>query len=223
MASSTYRIRKTSQIELTTVQRVLAIAFVCGIQMIYIPTSARTHGGIEPKLPIDIFPIWTIWVVPYLLCYLLWLGGLTWAIIKLDDPAFRAFVLACMFTCTVGVSIFIFFPTYIKPASLHGSDIFTTLLHFIHGNWGRYDAFPSGHVYITTLMALFFSRIYPRAKFFWSVTVIVVVLSTLFTGQHYIADALGGLLIAFAGYHFGAWYTQLQPAHARSGSPVRRN
>lgn len=212
MASSTYRIRKTKYFELTVLQRILAIAFVCGIQMLYIPTSARTLGGIEPKLAIDIFPIWAVWVVPYLLCYLLWLGGLTWAILKLDDLSFRAFVLACIFTCTTAVSIFIFFPTYIKPASLHGGDIFTDLLHFIYGNWGRYDAFPSGHVYITTLMALFFSHSYPHTKKIWATVVVLVVLSTLFTGQHYIADALGGLLIAFAGYHFGLWHTRLSPA-----------
>ena len=50
-------------------RRFLYILIIIGIQMIYIPTSNRDLGGIEPRLPIDVFPIWPVWVVPYVLCY----------------------------------------------------------------------------------------------------------------------------------------------------------
>jgi membrane-associated phospholipid phosphatase len=184
--------------------------------MIYIPTSNRVSGGIEPKLAIDVFPVWPIWVLPYVLCYILWLSSITWIIFKMEDRDFRSFLAACMLTFAIGASTFVFFPTYVKPATFVGSDIFTTLLRTIHETWGRYAAFPSGHVYITTLLALFFSRWYPPYKGVWILILIIVSLSTLFTAQHYILDVIGGYLIALAGYHFGLWWAGFSPAERKS-------
>jgi membrane-associated phospholipid phosphatase len=175
--------------------------------MIYIPTSNRMTGGIEPKLSIDVFPLWPVWVLPYVLCYVLWFASIGWIIFKTEDRLFRSFIAACMLTFAIGVSTFIFFPTYVRPATFEGNDIFTALLRIIHENWGRYDALPSGHVYITTLLTLFFGRWYPRHKYVWILVLVVVSFSTLFTGQHYILDVLGGFFVAWTGYHFGLWWT----------------
>ena len=190
--------------------------------MIYVPTSNRITGGIEPKLPIDIFPVWPIWVLPYVLCYVLWFSSGTWIILKIQDRPFRSFIAACMLSFAIGTTTFVLFPTYIQAATLEGSDVFTVLLRIIHENWGRYDAFPSGHVYITTLLTLFFIRWYPRWKLLWILTLLVVSLSTLFTGQHYILDVLGGYLVALAGYHFGLWWAGFYPAQKRSGRGSRK-
>jgi len=211
MATSTYRIGKPTELQLTTFKRILAIAFLVGIQLLYLPTSEQTHGGVELKLPFDIIPIWPVWILPYFLVFALWISCLIWAFFKFDDHTFRAFVIAFLFAGTISVAVFIFFPTYVKPALIDGSNAFANLLRSVHHDWGRYDAFPSGHVYITTLMALFFSHSYPHTKKIWATIVILVVLSTLFTGQHYIADALGGLAVGFSGYHIGMWYARWKP------------
>ena len=160
MASRAYPIEKSKEnkFTLTVNKRTLLFILAYAIQLIYIPTSNRISGGLEPKLSIDIFPIWSIWVLPYVLCYVLWLSSVIWIILKTEDRLFRSFLAACIFTFTFGVIIFILFPTYVKMAPLQGNDIFTFLLRVIHENWGRYDAFPSGHVYITTLLTLFFGR-----------------------------------------------------------------
>lgn len=215
---------KRNETALTLNKRILLIALACCIQMIYIPTSNRIAGGIEPKLDIDIFPVWPVWILPYLLCYILWLASMAWTILKMEDRLFRAFIAACILTFTIGTSTFILFPTYVRIAPLEGSDVFTSLLRFIHENWGRYDAFPSGHVYITTLLALFFGRWYPRHKFLWILILVIVSFSTLFTGQHYILDVIGGLLVALAGYHFGLWwagfYTTQKASRKRSSKRI---
>jgi membrane-associated phospholipid phosphatase len=137
-------------------------------------------------------------------------------IFKAEERLFRPFIVACMLTFGLGALTFIFFPTYVKAVPLAGNDIFTSLLRFIHENWGRYDAFPSGHVYITTLLALFFGRWYPHQKALWLAIVVVVSLSTLFTGQHYILDVIGGFILALAGYHFGLWWTGFSPAQKQA-------
>ena len=200
MTSPAYPIEKSKSKSsaLTLNKRILFVILVCCIQMIYVPTSNRVTGGIEPKLSIDVFPVWTIWVLPYVSCYFFWLSSMVWVILKAEDRLFRALLAACILTFTIGTSTFIFFPTYIKATPLTGNDIFTFLLRIIHENWGRYDAFPSGHVYITTLLTLFFSRWYPRRKYLWILILVVVSFSTLFTGQHYILDVLGGYVVALA-------------------------
>ncbi|HEX5809906.1 MAG TPA: hypothetical protein VFY25_14655, partial [Anaerolineales bacterium] len=63
---------KRNELNVTVGKRLLLLLLACCIQMIYIPTSNGLSGGIEPKLPIDVFPIYPIWVVPYVLCYALW-------------------------------------------------------------------------------------------------------------------------------------------------------
>jgi membrane-associated phospholipid phosphatase len=225
VTSSRYPVErsKKSGFALTLNKRILFIFLVSCIQMIYIPTSNRVSGGIEPKLPIDIFPIWPVWVLPYVLCYLLWLAGIAWIILKMEDRLFRSFIAACILTFGIGTTTFIFFPTYIAASPLAGHDVFTALLRMIYENWGRYDAFPSGHVYITTLLTLFFGRWYPRQRLLWILILIIVSFSTLFTGQHYILDVLGGYIVAVGGYHFGLWWAGFYPAQKRpSKRPGKR-
>jgi membrane-associated phospholipid phosphatase len=206
----------------TLSKRIWLVLLVCCIEMIYIPTSSQVRGGIEPKLPIDIFPVWPIWVLPYVLCYLLWVFALVWVILKMEDRLFRAFIVACLLTFAMGVGTFIFFPTYVKAAIIEGNDIFSSLLRFIHQNLGRYDAFPSGHIYITTLLVLFYGRWYPRQKLLWALILIIISLSTLFTRQHYILDVVGGYVVAAAGYHFGLWWAGFYPAQKRTDKRSRK-
>lgn len=211
---------KSHGFSLTWTKRVLLVLLACCIQMIYIPTSNRVTGGIEPKLAIDVFPLLPLWVLPYVSCYLLWLSSIVWIVIKVEDRSFRAFIAACILTFAIGNTIFILFPTYVPRTFFHGNDLFTSLLRVIHGNWGRYDAFPSGHVYITTLLTLFFSRWYPRQKMLWLVVLVIISLSTLFTGQHYVLDVLGGYAVAFIGYQFGLWWTGFLPSQKRPGKRI---
>lgn len=209
MTSPSYSVEKTVRqgVRRQLTKRVVLLLLACCIQMIYVPTSNRAEGGIEPMLPIDVFPIWPVWVLPYVLCYVLWFSSAAWILLRVEDREFRSFVAACILAFSTGALTFIFFPTYVRPATLTGTDVFTHLLRIIHENWGRYDAFPSGHVYITTLLVLFFSRWYPRTRFVWQLILVIVSLSTLFTGQHYILDVIGGYVVALAGFHFGLWWT----------------
>jgi membrane-associated phospholipid phosphatase len=184
-------------------ERFILILLVIGIQMLYIPSSNQVSGGVELKLPIDIFPILPVWVIPYILCMPLWLAGIFRATSKMEDHLFRAFLASFFLASLSAVSVFVFFPTYVRAATFSSKDIFSIMLQSIHTGAGRYDAFPSGHVYITVLLALFYIRWYPKQRLLWITIAVIVSLSTLFTGQHYFIDVLGGLVIAILSYHFG--------------------
>ena len=186
-------------------KRILLVVGVILIQSIYTPTSLFLTGGIEPKLPIDIFPLWRIWVIPYVLCYPLWAFALVWMIWKMGETMFRKTITGLFFACTLGVSIFILFPTYVVQPDLQGTDILSNILRSIQNAGGDHDALPSAHIYITVIFALFYNEWYPRHKWLWLFTVLIVSLSTLFTQQHYIADVLAGYLTGWLGYRFGLW------------------
>ena len=224
MTSSTYPVERSKKnaSTLTLRKRVLFIFLACCVQMLYLPTSERTTGGIEPKLSIDIFPIWPIWILPYVLCYILWFSALVWIILKTEDRSFRSFFAACILTFGIGVTTFFFFPTYVRAATLEGNDIFTVSLRMMHETWGRYAAFPSGHVYITALLVLFFSRWYPRYKLLWTMLLVMISLSTLFTGQHYILDVIGGYVVAWVGFRFGLWWAGFYAPQKRPGKGSRK-
>ena len=202
-------------------KRILFILLVWCIQLIYLPTSELLTGGIEPKLPIDVFPIWPVWVLPYVLCYPLWIFCFTWAVFKMDDRMFRSFSLAFLVTCSISVAIFMIYPTYVRSFEIPGSDVFSTLLRFFHESTGRYNALPSGHIYITALLAFFYSLWYPRTRLLWMFILAIVSLSTLFTAQHYVLDVVGGLIVAAIGYYVGLKWTgysrrQIQPAQGKT-------
>lgn len=206
-------------VKLILAKRVFWILVISAVECLYFPINSGVKGGIAPRTQLDVFPIIPIWVVPYLLCYPFWIFSLIWVVLKMDEKNFKAIIAACLLSFSMGVATFILFPTYVIPPQLESKGVFVDLLRSVYVFAGGYNAFPSGHVYITTLMALFFSRCYPRQRWMWAAIVAIVSLSTLFTGQHYLVDVFGGLFVALVGYHFGLWWAGLLPASKRLKPP----
>jgi membrane-associated phospholipid phosphatase len=199
----------------TLKKRALLMLGVVLVQSIYTPTSLWMQGGIQPRLPIDIFPLWTVWVIPYVLCYPLWVAALIWLVWKADEERYRSAIAALFFACTLGVSVYLIFPTYVVLPELHAEDFLTRLLRVIQIAGGDHDALPSAHVYITVTLALLYRDWYPKQGRGLGILVLIVALSTLFTGQHYIADVLAGGLTGWLGYRFGLWRGASYPVKPR--------
>lgn len=193
--------------EIPLSKRLLPAGLVCLIQAVYFPTSQATSGGIAPRLPIDVFPVIPVWVVPYYLIYAVWAFGAYWALFQLDARSFRAWMAAALFTVTTGVLTYIFFPTYVVLPVIPGNDIFAVMLRAVQVAGGTHAALPSAHNYLTMLMSAFAMRLYPRQRLLWIAVVVTVALSTLFTGQHYILDVVTGLALGWIGYKIGWTFT----------------
>ena len=176
------------------------------IQSIYFPTSLATSGGIAPKLPIDVIPVYPVWVVPYYFTYAVWLFGIYWTLFKLDVRSFRAVIAASLFTISIGALTFIFFPTYIDLPVIPGDDIFSIMLRAIQIAGGTHAALPSAHNYGTMLVSAFAIHFYPRRRWIWIIILVSIALSTLFTGQHYILDVVAGLTLGWIGFKFGLYW-----------------
>ncbi len=174
---------------------------------LYFPLNRTLSGGFNLATPLDkLIPLWPIWVVPYLLCLPAWIGGLVWAAWKMDERLFRSFVSAGLFVLISATLFYYVFPTYVQRPVVTGNSWSAQILQMVYQNDKAYNAFPSGHVYQTTLMSLFYNRLYPNHQWFWTGIVVIVALSTLFTHQHYLTDPFGGLAIAWLGERFGMYF-----------------
>lgn len=187
-------------------KRLIWCALVFGIQALYFPLNRFLQGGMELKTAFDDYvPLWPIWVVPYVLICGWWVVVSIWAVWRMEERLYEAFFIASALVSVTAMTIFTLFPTYVVRPVLSAGDWSTQILNLIYSKDNAYNAFPSGHVYVTTLIALFWARWFPKWRWLWTATVLVIVLATLFTHQHYLPDPIGGLLLAWFGYRIGLW------------------
>ncbi len=179
-------------------------ALVLGVSLLYLPINRLAQGGVALRTPLDdLIPLWPVWAVPYLASVVWWLGASLWAALRMEDGLYRALVAAMLIVNLAGFAIYLLFPTYVERPALSGTDWATSLVRFIYSQDRVYNAFPSGHTYITVLIALFWWRWQPRLRWLWIGGTLLILLSTLFTRQHFLADLLGGIVLAVTGWWLG--------------------
>jgi membrane-associated phospholipid phosphatase len=135
-----------------------------------------------------------------------WVACFIWAAWKMEDTLYRAFVVAALAVMLSSYAVFILDPTYVERPVLEGDSWQVELVRSIYANDRLNNAFPSGHTYTTVLIFLFWWRWRPRLRWLWALISVVIVLSTLFTGQHHLPDPIGGIVWAYVGYRFGMWW-----------------
>ena len=183
----------------------MTMLVVCAASL-YFPLNRKLTGGYNLSTRLDAWiPLSPVWVVPYLLCLPAWLGSLIWAAWKMDERLYHSFIYACLFVLLTATLFYYLFPTYVKRPTLTKGNWTMQVLQMVYQNDGDYNAFPSGHVYQTALICLFYNHLYPNYLWLWIGIVVIVTLSTLFTRQHNLADPLGGLAIAWFGYRLGMY------------------
>jgi membrane-associated phospholipid phosphatase len=195
---------------MTLRERLLWLFALLAVQLVYFPINRIVSGGVTLRIPAldDLVPIWPVWVVPYLLSLVWWTACYIWAAWKMDGRLYRAFASAVIVTVLASCVVYLVFPTYIVRRPIEGSGWAVDLLRLVYASDRVYNAFPSGHVYNAVLVALFWSRWLPRLRWLWVASAAVIVLATLFTGQHHLVDPFGGVLFAWAGYRFGLWWVE---------------
>ena len=187
-------------------KRLIWCVLLFGIQGLYFPLNRFLEGGMELKTPFDAYvPLWPVWVVPYGLICVWWVAAYLWAAWRMEEQLYEAFFLASAFVSVTALTTFAVFPTYVIRPAVPGTEWFAQLLNWVYANDYAYNAFPSGHVYITMLIALFWSRWFPKWRWLLAGTVVMVILATLFTHQHHLPDPVGGLALAWLGYRLGLW------------------
>jgi len=185
-------------------KRLVWLLTIFALQMLYFPINRLMEGGIAPSTPMDDWiPVWPIWVVPYLLSLLWWTGAFAWAAWKMEAKLYRALATGIIAVMLFSYAVYIFCPTYVDRPPLEKEGWAADLLRLVYSNDRDNNALPSGHTYTTMIISLFWWRWRPRQRWLWAGIAVIVLLSTLFTGQHYLLDVVAGILVAWAGYRFG--------------------
>jgi len=187
-------------------KRLFILAGLLTLLLLYFPINQYMSGGITPDLPIDAsIPLWPIWAVPYLLTLPWWIGSMVWGALKMDYPLWRRFSLCLGITIVISYSVFIFYPTYVVRPEITGQEFFSQLVLWIYGGDQVNNALPSGHTYTTLIIAIFWSQWLPKLKPLWIGITVLVLLSTLFTKQHYILDLLAAMLVVIVTYFLSGY------------------
>jgi len=191
-----------------TPKRLVWLGVIYGVQLLYVPINRTMQGGVVLRTLLDAYiPLWPVWAVPYLLSMLWWEGALLWAALRMDERRFRALTIAMLAVMLSSYAVYVLFPTYVERPPVESSGWAADLIRTIYGNDYLYNAFPSGHTYFTVLIALFWWDWQPRLRWLWATSVAIVILSTLFTGQHHLPDPIGGIVWAYLAYLLGTQCT----------------
>jgi len=196
-------------------QRLVWLVALFLIQWLYFPINRMVTGGVVLSISWDeFFPLWPIWVVPYLLSLVWWAGCFIWAAWKMEEDLYQAFALGLIAVMLSSYVVYILYPTYVVRPVLEGEDLFTRIMRLLYQNDQVNNAFPSGHTYNTVMIALFWSRWHPKQRWLWWAITIIVMLSTLYTRQHNLPDPVGGIVFAWVGYRFGLWWVERRQREA---------
>ncbi|GAP21690.1 phosphatase PAP2 family protein [Leptolinea tardivitalis] len=189
---------------MTQKKRLLLFGLILLAQAIYLPLNRGLQNGTALNLPIDnLIPIYPVWAVPYVLWMVSWFALWLWAAFKMPEKLYRQMIISGLVTIVSAMIFFLLVPTYVPRKPVDEMAFGAIFLQLLYSADGLYCAFPSGHIYLCALTGYFFSNWFPKTRWLWAGILMIVGLSTLFTGQHYVTDLLGGLIFAGFGILMG--------------------
>lgn len=118
-----------------------------------------------------------------------------------DEGQIRRTVFAYLSVWITAYVVFLVYPTYAPRGDEVAGDGFAAWgLRGLYGSDPPYNCFPSLHVAHSFVSALACYRVHRGVGVAASFCAALVGVSTLFTKQHYIADVIAGMAMAFAAY-----------------------
>ena len=109
---------------------------------------------------------------------------------------YRSAALSMTFTLLVSYAFYAFAQSYIERPVLTGTDAFSQMIREVYANDQPYNDFPSLHASLSTIFAIHWWRVDRKIGLAVAIWVALIVVSTVFVKQHYVADMLAGVLLA---------------------------
>jgi len=110
---------------------------------------------------------------------------------------FQSASLAMITAFLVSYLFYFFLQTEVIRPVLTGTDLFTRLIQGVYATDNPYNDFPSLHTSVSTLLTIHWFQFNRRAGFVAAFWTALIVASTVLIKQHYLADLVAGLLLAF--------------------------
>ena len=110
---------------------------------------------------------------------------------------FQSAGLAMVTAFLISYLFYFFLQTEVIRPVLTGTDLFTRLIQGVYATDNPFNDFPSLHTSISTILAIHWFRFDRRAGIVAAIWTALIVASTVLIKQHYVADLVAGLLLAF--------------------------
>ena len=144
----------------------------------------------------DSLPVVRPFVVPYdSLNYVVYFTLIFFLLF--DTRLFHSASLTMITAFFVSYFFYFFFQTEVIRPVLTGTDVFTRMIQNVYAGDNPFNDFPSLHTSISTLLAIHWLRFDRRAGIAACVWAAFVVASTVLIKQHYLADVISGLALAY--------------------------
>jgi membrane-associated phospholipid phosphatase len=148
----------------------------------------------------DRIPLLPAFVFPYLSLYAL-LAISLWRFLKAETRIFIIAALAISLDLVLSYLVFFFYQTQVERPVILGSDVSSSILRTVYSMDKPFNAFPSLHTSLSTLLVLLWGKAGSRIRPIIALWAVFIIASTLLTKQHYIADVFGGVAVALMSYY----------------------
>lgn len=174
------------------------------LQFLYFPLNKMARG--ERSLLIKQIdgrvPRISWFVAPYLLGF----GYISTvnfvAALTLSPQRFRKHCAAMSIATPTGFAFWYLFPAKVekrafepRPDNLY--DAVLRWLQVFDKSYGKYNSFPSSHVYYVTIGLYYLSKEFPQHRWWINSLVGINAASTVFTHQHYVIDVVAGFALSY--------------------------
>ncbi len=168
----------------------------------YLLLARRARVGVAhvPALPLDgLLPLVPAWALVYgaLYCFLI----LAPVLVVQQGALIRRTVWAYLAVWTTAYLCFFLYPTVApRPDTVPGEGFAVWGLRFLYDADPPYNCLPSLHVAHAFVSAFACHRVHRTLGVVALISASLVALSTLLTKQHYVADLVGGVLLAWGAH-----------------------
>ena len=175
----------------------LAAGMALALALMFQLYGPLNHGPARwiARTPLDdLIPLVVPLVVPYLSIYAI--AGLTALAFWLTSARLlHSLLFALILTLATSYVFYFVAQTYVARPPVSGNDILSSLLRAVYASDQPYNAFPSLHVGVSVVLAKHWLWSRRRAGAWIAAWCGLIVCSTVFIHQHYLADVVGGIVV----------------------------
>jgi len=161
--------------------------------------DALNHGPnvVFLRTPIDdLIPVVGPFVIPYV-SLRPFLYGSALVFLFFRARIYRSAAISMTVVLLISYVFYVFMQSYIDRPVLLGDDLFSRMIRDVYAGDQPYNDFPSLHASLSTVFAIHWWRVDRRIGLAVAIWVALIVVSTVFVKQHYVADMIAGTALAF--------------------------
>jgi membrane-associated phospholipid phosphatase len=155
------------------------------------PAVLNLHTALDSAIPVvPVFVIPYNSLQPYIYATLI-------LFLLLRTKYFQSACVAMITVWFISYGFYYFLQSEVVRPVLTATDVFSRAVMNVYAGDNAYNDFPSLHTSLSTILAIHWVRVNKPLGIVLSIWTALIVASTLFVKQHYIADMLFGLALAF--------------------------